>query len=148
MIKIPNKYFAIKGTLRYTNNKIALWLLAQVKMSDINDEITLEKKLMIAVVQAQDCDIAIEALENDAFSVTRLPSVGGFLGKRNATLLIGSTMHQAAKAKQILEKTCKKRISYIAIPSENAPLPMPMPTPITVGGVSLFLIDIEHYEEI
>jgi hypothetical protein len=30
---------------------------------------------------------------------------------------------------------------------ENSPLPMPAPTPITIGGASIFSLDIDQYEE-
>lgn len=121
-------------------------------MSDLEqqDDIPMKENcvLMIAVIQAQDCDIATEVLEYAQFSVTRLPSVGGFLGRRNATLLIGVPHEEQEKAKELLNKTCRKRVSFIAVPIENAPLPMPMPTPVTIGGVNLFTVEIEHCEEI
>jgi uncharacterized protein YaaQ len=45
--------------------------------------------LLMAVVQAQDADIVDSILHERNISVTRLPSTGAFLGRRNATLLIG-----------------------------------------------------------
>lgn len=111
-------------------------------------EIGKSEKLLLAVVQAQDCDIAVDILEAESFTVTRLPSVGGFLGKRNATLMVCASHSDVPKVKALLENTCRKRIAFIAVPAENTPLPMPMPTPVTVGGVSLFSIDIEHHEEV
>jgi len=107
-----------------------------------------KNKLLIAVVQAQDCDIAMEVLEKASFSVTRLPSVGGFLSRRNATLLIGLPEEERPKAMELLKKTCRKRVAFIAVPIENSPLPMPAPTPVSVGGVNLFILDIDHYEEV
>jgi len=106
-----------------------------------------KKKLLIAVVQTQDCDIAVEGLNNEGYSVTRLPSVGAFLGKRSATLLIVVSDEDRLKTIELLKNTCRKRVAFIAVPIENAPLPMPAPTPVSVGGVSLFALDIEHFEE-
>jgi uncharacterized protein YaaQ len=40
-------------------------------------------------VQEQDLDNATKALQNVGASLTYLSSAGGFLGRRNATLLIG-----------------------------------------------------------
>ena len=37
---------------------------------------------MIVVVQGQDADEAIQSLADEGISVTRLPSVGGFLGRK------------------------------------------------------------------
>ncbi len=47
----------------------------------------------------------------------------------------------------ILQKTCRQRIEYIAVPLESASLTLPTPTPINVGGAIIFGIDIEQYKE-
>jgi len=47
------------------------------------------KLLMLAVVQEQDLDTATHALSQLHLPVVFLSSAGGFLGRRNATLLIG-----------------------------------------------------------
>jgi uncharacterized protein YaaQ len=104
-------------------------------------------RLFLAVVQAQDCDLAVDVLQNDGFSINRLPSAGGFLGRRNATLMITAKESKKQKVLDLLRQTCRKRMAFIAVPIENTPLPMPAPTPVTVGGVSLFNLEIEHFEE-
>lgn len=106
------------------------------------------KNLMIAVVQAQDAEAAEEAFLEGEFKVTRLPSTGGFLGRRNATLLIGLPCARIEEALEILRKICRERTEYIAVPLESAPLPMPTPTPITIGGATVFILDIERFEEV
>ena len=45
--------------------------------------------LMTAIVQEQDVDVAERALALLDVPVIHLPSTGGFLGRRNATLFIG-----------------------------------------------------------
>ncbi|RPH59667.1 MAG: hypothetical protein EHM81_07765, partial [Chloroflexi bacterium] len=45
--------------------------------------------LMTAVVQEQDVDLVTRALGQLPAPVVHLASMGGFLGRRNATLLIG-----------------------------------------------------------
>jgi uncharacterized protein YaaQ len=47
-----------------------------------------------------------------------------------------------------LQKNCRQRIEYIAVPLESAPLPLPAPTPVTIGGATIFTLDVEKYEEI
>ena len=106
------------------------------------------KNLMIAVVQAQDAEAAEEAFLEGKFKVTRLPSTGGFLGRRNATLLIGLPCERMEEALNILRKNCRERTEYIAVPLESAPLPIPTPTPITIGGATIFILEIERFEEV
>ncbi len=103
--------------------------------------------LILAVIQAQDLEIAQRALANIDVTVTHLPSVGGFLGRRNVTLLIGLPETLQQKVLDALHESCRQRIEYIAIPLESAPLPLPTPTPITIGGANIFALEIEHYEE-
>lgn len=116
-------------------------------MSELEKTTGKMKDLLIAVVQGQDTDMAIDALLDAEFVVTRLPSVGGFLGRKNATLMIGSHTDRKEKAIEILNKTCRQRVAFIAVPMENSPLPMPAPTPVTIGGASVFTIEVDHYEE-
>ena len=104
--------------------------------------------LLLAVVQSQDAEIAREALEKLGMTVERLPSVGGFLGRRNATLLIGLPIERREQAEKVLHENCRQRVEFIAVPLESAPLPMPAPTPITVGGATIFALDVDYYEEI
>jgi uncharacterized protein YaaQ len=104
-------------------------------------------KMIIAVIQAQDIDAAFSALKAVNISATRLPSVGGFLGRRNATLLLGLDPTDIQKAEEALKKSCQQRIEYLAVPLESAPLPLPTPTPINVGGATIFDINIEQFEE-
>lgn len=103
--------------------------------------------LMLAVVQGQDVDMAIQSLTDEGISVTRLPSVGGFLGRKNATLMIDIEDTQTERAIDMLNQTCRQRVAFITVPMESAPLPMPAPTPITIGGASIFSIEVEQYEE-
>ncbi len=103
--------------------------------------------LLMAVVQSQDVDGANHALAKLGITSTPLPSVGGFLGRRNATLLIGLPKKKRASAISALSKTCRQRIEYIAVPLESAPLPLPAPTPVTIGGATIFSLEVERYEE-
>ncbi len=104
--------------------------------------------MLIAVIQAQDADNAEDLLCGEGFTVTRLPSVGAFLGRKNVTLLIGLAKDQREIVISLLKKTCRQRVEYIAVPLESAPLPMPTPTPITIGGATIFGVEIDSFEEV
>ena len=106
------------------------------------------KLLMLAVVQEQDMDIATRALEQLNLPVVYLSSAGGFLGRRNATLLIGLSAGKEDAAIKSLENSCRQRIEYLTLPLEGSPLPMPTPVPVTVGGATVFALPVEHFEAI
>jgi uncharacterized protein YaaQ len=101
---------------------------------------------MTAVVQIQDVENATNALHEANLSVTRLSSTGGFLGRRNATLLIGLAEGQEEKAIRSLSHSCRRRVEYIATPLEGAPFQLPLSTPVTVGGATIFKLAVERYE--
>ncbi len=104
-------------------------------------------RLMTAVVQDQDAENAILALSKMGLSITRLPSTGGFLGRRNTTLLVGLAGEQIQQAVRVLNKSCRRRVEYVATPLEGSPIPFPAPTPISVGGATIFTFEVERYEE-
>lgn len=104
--------------------------------------------LLIVIVQAQDADIAINLINKLGQPVTKLPSIGGFLRRRNSMLLIALSESRKPAVMDILKETCRQRVEFIAVPLESTPLPLPAPTPINVGGATVFSLKIEHYEEI
>ncbi|HTX89709.1 MAG TPA: cyclic-di-AMP receptor [Anaerolineales bacterium] len=104
--------------------------------------------LMTAIVQEQDVDVAERALALLDVPITHLASTGGFLGRRNATLMIGIPEGAEEKVLAALRQSCRQRVEYLAIPLEGSPLPLPTPVPVTVGGAKVFAIPVERYEEI
>jgi uncharacterized protein YaaQ len=104
--------------------------------------------LMMAVVQEQDIDQATRIVESLGAPVVHLASTGGFLGRRNATLLIGLPAGMENDVIGALRTTCRQRIEYMTIPVEGAPMPLPAPIPVTVGGATIFALPVERFEEI
>ena len=68
----------------------------------------VNNRMMAAVIQEQDVDIATSALVKLGLKVERLPSTGGFLGRRNATLLVVLNTSQEKAAIETLGKTCRR----------------------------------------
>jgi uncharacterized protein YaaQ len=104
--------------------------------------------LMFAVVQIQDSDQTVEALIKAGLEVTRIGSTGGFLGRRNATLIIGLDREDYDKAIDIFRNNCRRRTEYIATRLEGSPFHLPLTTPVTVGGATIFTFPVEKYEQI
>ena len=104
--------------------------------------------LLIAVIQDQDLDSATNALKETGAPVTFLSSSGGFLGRRNATLLIGLPVDKEAGALSALREACRQHIEYMTLPLEGSSMPMPAPVPVTVGGATIFALPVERFEQI
>ncbi|MFU8773628.1 MAG: cyclic-di-AMP receptor [Anaerolineales bacterium] len=105
-------------------------------------------RLMIVVVQEQDFEKANRSISDLGLSVTRLASAGGFLGRRNVTLLIGFTAGEEAIIVEALNENCRSRVEYIATPLEGTALHLPTPMPVPVGGATIFTFEIDDYREL
>jgi uncharacterized protein YaaQ len=103
--------------------------------------------LMAVIIQEQDADQATRTLEKIQAPVAHLASAGGFLGRRNYTLLIGLPDGMEEEVLKVLRVSCRQRVEYLAMPLEGSPLPMPAPVPITVGGATVFTLPVERFEE-
>jgi uncharacterized protein YaaQ len=105
------------------------------------------QSLMVVIVQEQDVDLAMRALGVLDVPVIHLSSTGGFLGRRNATLLVGLKAGKSDEVRAALQKSCRQRVEYLAIPLEGSPLPLPTPVPVNVGGAKAFTITVERFVE-
>jgi len=103
--------------------------------------------LMAAVIQDADLENALGALNKLGFSVARLSSTGGFLSRRNVTLLIGVQKGREEAAVKALQNSCQQRVEFVSSPLRGSPFPMPTPTQVTVGGATIFMFEVESYDE-
>jgi uncharacterized protein YaaQ len=105
------------------------------------------RSMILAVIQEKDLDPSIRALEPLGAAVVYMSSTGGFLGRHNATLLIGLPQSRAAEVLSVLRTTCRQRVEFMTMPVEGAPMPMPAPIPVTVGGATVFTLPVDRFEE-
>jgi len=107
-------------------------------------------KLIIAIVQDEDSSRLINALMTDGFRVTKLATTGGFLRAGNTTLLVGVEDEKLPQAMEIVEKVCKSRKQVATAPtpiSGTTGMYMPYPVEVTVGGATMFVLDVEQFQK-
>jgi uncharacterized protein YaaQ len=104
--------------------------------------------ILLAVLQAQDADLVTLALRKFGVSAYELSSTGAFLGRKNVTLLLPVETTNIDLVLSELKRNCRQRIEYVSMPIEGQPLPIPSPIPITVGGATIFILEIEQYLEV
>lgn len=105
-------------------------------------------KLLISIVQDADVNFLMDALTENGYRVTRLSTTGGFLKKGNTTLLIGVEEDKLDEVLGIIESNCKRRNTTTTIinPSaESSLLTNTVPVDITVGGATIFILDVDQY---
>lgn len=108
---------------------------------------TAIKKMMTIMIQEDDLENTLKALSSAGFGVDQLPSTGGFLNRRNITLLIGIPAGRVKDIVQILEETCERRVQHLRSPLGGTFFTFPRPVPIEVGGATIFTFDVEAYHE-
>ena len=112
----------------------------------------MKKKLILAVLQGDDYADTVDELNRNGFFATMLSSTGGFLKKKSVTLMVGV---EGEKMQQVLDilKLCagkRQQLSYSDM-SMSASGPNPaismMPVPMNVGGVAVFIMDLEDIQK-
>lgn len=95
-------------------------------------------KLVLAVVHHLDAETVVSALEERGHRLTRIPSVGGFLGIENTTLLLGVEDEELESVLSTIEEQCASR-------EIELPLVLPgrlrehLPGLIRHGGATVFI---------
>jgi uncharacterized protein YaaQ len=104
--------------------------------------------ILLAVLQAQDADLVTAALRKYGVIAFELSSTGAFLGRKNVTMLLPVAIANVDLVLSELKRNCRQRIEYVSMPIEGQPLPIPSPIPITVGGATIFILEIDQYLEV
>ena len=108
-------------------------------------------KLVIAIIQDEDANRLVAELMNGGYSVTKLATTGGFLRAGNTTLLVGVEDEKLDNALGVIEKVCKSRKQIATTPSPisgTTGVYVPYPVEVTVGGATIFVMDVEQFKKI
>lgn len=109
-------------------------------------------KLIIAILQSGDYEAVVAQLNKQNISVTKISSSGGFLKKENVTIMMGIEEEQLENAIGILRTKAGKRkqtqyttlISTTIYRCPEAAMTFPIET--EVGGVNIFVMDVDAYK--
>ncbi len=105
-------------------------------------------KMILAIVTNDDSSKVSNALTNEGFSVTRLATTGGFLMSGNTTLLIGVQNEQVEQAIELISGSCKKRSRMTPSAAAYGAGMSVFPVEISVGGATIFVLDVERFEKV
>lgn len=106
-------------------------------------------KLVLAVLHEEDYDGVVSALNQHGFFVTKLSSSGGFLRKKNITILIGVESNRYVELLDILKGRAGKRNKMVY----TTPAVLPgghmetgvsaVPVQVETSGVTVFTLSLE-----
>ena len=103
-------------------------------------------KLLIAIINNDDCPIVLSEITREGFSATKLSTSGGFLRAGNSTLLIGVEDEKVDTLIELIGKFSKKRKQMIqTTPSFNADFFVSVPVEVNVGGATIFVLDVDRF---
>lgn len=104
-------------------------------------------KLIIAIVNHDDASAVTGALTRAGFSSTKLATTGGFLRAGNATILIGVDEEKVEEAIEVIRKESHSRKEMLPPSPELSAGYYPAAlAEVTVGGATIFVMDIERFE--
>lgn len=106
-------------------------------------------KMIIAILNADDASTVVQNLMKNGFSVTKLSTTGGFLRAGNVTVLIGVDNSKVQDVIDIISTYSKSRKQLIPTTSEAGINFYPsMPVEVTVGGATIFVLDVDRFEKV
>ena len=103
-------------------------------------------KLLIAVINSDDSHIVLDEITKAGFYATKLSTTGGFLRAGNLTLLMGVEDEKVDELLEILKTNCRKREELTpGVPTYSSGLVNAIPVKITVGGATVFVLDVDQF---
>lgn len=108
-------------------------------------------KLVIAIVQDDDSASLINKFTKEEFRVTKLATTGGFLRSGNTTLLVGVEDEDVDRVIGIIKNLCETRSQVVTSTSPIAGTTgvyVPYPVEVSVGGATVFVVDVDRFEKV
>lgn len=105
-------------------------------------------KLLIAIINSDDSHNVIGEITKAGFYATKLSTTGGFLRTGNLTLLMGVEDDKVDEVLGILGENCRKREEITpVIPAYDTGVMNAIPVKITVGGATVFVLDVDQFHK-
>ncbi len=103
-------------------------------------------KLIIAIINNDDCPSVLSELTHKGYGATKLSTSGGFLRAGNSTLLIGTDEDKVDDVIAIISEFSRKRTQMVApTPSFMTEGFISRAVEVTVGGATVFVVDVEKF---
>ena len=106
-------------------------------------------KMLLAIINSDDAHSVMNHLMEAGFQITKLATTGGFLRAGNVTILIGLEDSRLDEAMDIIRKYSNTRKQIIPTTANlGVGFHPAMPVEVTVGGATVFVLDVEQFEKL
>ncbi|MBR5246515.1 MAG: cyclic-di-AMP receptor [Clostridia bacterium] len=107
-------------------------------------------KLIVAIINNDDANAVMSNLTKEGYTATKLNTSGGFLRSGNITLLIGVEDKKVDEVVNIIGEysSQRKKITPVNATYIGETMLTSMPVEVTVGGATIFVLDVEQFYKI
>ena len=107
-------------------------------------------KLVVAIINNDDANAVMSNLTNNGYQATKLSTSGGFLRAGNITLLIGVEDKKVDNVVDIIGEFSSqgKKITPITNTYIGDSMLSSVPVEVTIGGATIFVLDVEQFYKI
>jgi len=105
-------------------------------------------KLLFAILDRDDANTVVRNLSHSGFSSTRLATTGGFLLSNNVTLMVGVADEKVQEVIDIIKAYSHSRKQMIPNSDLSFDFDMSKPLEVTVGGATIFVVDVDRFEKV
>ncbi|MBQ9845059.1 MAG: cyclic-di-AMP receptor [Oscillospiraceae bacterium] len=105
-------------------------------------------KLILAIINKEDSQEVSHSLTKERYSVTKLATQGGFLMSGNITLIIGTEDEKVDRAIEIIKEHSRQRKEIVpSTATYGIGVTTSFPLEVTVGGATIFVLDVDRFEK-
>ncbi len=107
-------------------------------------------KLVVAIINNDDANAVMSNLTKNGYQATKLSTSGGFLRAGNITLLIGVEDKKVDEVVDLIGECSsqRKKITPVNNTYIGDSMLSSMPIEVTVGGATIFVLDVEQFYKI
>lgn len=106
-------------------------------------------KLVLAIVSNDDSSMVASSLTKNGFSVTKLATTGGFLKAGNTTFISGVEDDKVDEVISLISKQSSRRTQLVPSASMvDVGMYSAFPVEVTVGGATIFVMDVDRFEKV
>ena len=105
-------------------------------------------KMVMAIINHDDATFVLQQLIKDGYQVTKLATTGGFLRAGNMTILVGVEDEKVDDVIKIIKKNSNSRKQLMPATNYGGGVYANMPIEVMVGGATIFVLDVEHFEKV
>lgn len=104
-------------------------------------------KLVIGIVNSDDASELLSEITKASFRATKLSTSGGFLKTGNVTVLVGVEDERVDELVSVFRQCCSRRTQMMpsVTPFIGEGFVNSTPVEVTVGGATLFVVDVDKF---